>query len=143
MRLPKPIRERLHAEFRFAADNMAATSDLAQKLYFFSALFGEANRAMNQHWDPELALMHLVLTSAHGEMMGRLTQPAPLGVGLSGVPGEVPDALTRVAGALAELFGAPEQDTGELHQLLARISEVAYTVTGNGYYLYLKGAVKL
>jgi len=143
MRLPEPIREGLAREFRFAADRMAATTDLSSKLYFFSALFGEANRAMNRHWDAELALMHLVCSAAHGEMTGRLSQPGPLGSDLSGVPNELPDALTTVTNEIAVLFEQPEQDSVKLHGLLSRLAEIAYTATGNGYYLYLKGAVSL
>ena len=140
MRLPEPIRERLQTEFRFAADSMAATPDLAKKLFFFSALYGEANRSLNEHWDTELALVHLVLVSAHRDIFGRISQP-PL---LSGeVPQELPEALTKVAGDLAELFQDSKQDTVRLYEVLARVAEVAYTATGNGYYLYLKGALKL
>jgi len=140
MRLPEPIRERLQTEFRFAADSMAATPDLAKKLFFFSALYGEANRALNEHWDTQLALVHLVLVSAHRDIFGRISQP-PL---LSGeVPQELPEALTKVAADLAELFQDSKQDMARLYEVLARVAEVAYTATGNGYYLYLKGAVKL
>ena len=140
MQLPEPIRERVQAEFRFAADSMAAAPDLPGKLYFFSAFFGEVNRSMNQHWDAELALLHLVLVSAHREVLGRISQPGPLS---GDVPQELPGALTEVAADLAQLFESPEQDTTRLHEVLARLAEVAYTATGNGYYLYLKGAVTL
>jgi len=140
MRLPKPIQERLHSEFRFVADSMTATPILAKKLYLFSAFFAEVNRTMNQHWDAELALIHLVLVSAHRDMLGRISQPAPLS---EDMPQELPEALTKVAADLAELFESPEQDTAKLHEVLARVAEVAYIATGNGYYLYLKGAIKV
>jgi len=140
MQLPKPIRERLHREFRFAADSMAATPDLVRKLYLFSALFGEVNRSMNQHWDAELALIHLVLIGAHRDIVGRISQPIPVN---EDMPKELPETLTKVAADLAELFESPEQDTVKLHEVLARIAQIAYTATGNGYYLYLKGAIKV
>ena len=143
MQLPKPIREHLHGEFRFAVDRMAATPDLFGKLYFFSGLFGEVNRAMNQHWDAELGLIHFVLSKAHAEISVRISQPPPLGADLSALPQELPEALTKAARELTELFEGSEQDTAKIHEVLARIAEVAYTATGNGYYLYLKGAIKL
>jgi len=140
MQLPESIRERLRNEFRFAVDSMAAAPDLAKKLFFFSALYGEANRSLNEHWDTELALVHLVLVSAHRDISGRISQPPPL----SGeVPQELPEALTKAAADLVELFEDSKQDTAKLYEVLARIAEVAYTATGNGNYLYLKGAVKL
>jgi hypothetical protein len=119
---------------------MAGTPDLVRKLYFFSALFGEVNRSMNQHWDVELALTHLVLIGAHRDILGRISQPVPLSEDL---PQELPEALTKVVADLAELFESPEQDTAKLHEVLARIAEIGYTATGNGYYLYLKGAIKI
>lgn len=140
MQLPKPIQKRLRNEFRFAADSMAAAPDLSKKLFFFSALYGEANRSLNEHWDTELALVHLVLVSAHRDILGRTSQPPPF----SGeVPQELPEALTKVAADLAELFEDSKQDPVRLYEVLTRVAEVAYTATGNGYYLYLKGAVKL
>ena len=142
MNLPEPIREDLAREFRFAADKMAATSDLAARLYFFTALFGETDRAMNHYWDAELALMHLVFTSAHSEISGRLSHPRAIG-DLSGIPDELPDALTNVTSEIAALFEQPEQDSAKLHGLLSRVAEVAYTATGNGYYLHLKGNISL
>jgi hypothetical protein len=72
--------------------------------------------------------------------LGRISQPPPLS---EDVPQELPEALTKAAADLADLFEKPEQDAAKLHEVLARVAEVAYTATGNGYYLYLKGAVKL
>jgi hypothetical protein len=141
MRLAKPIREHLRAEFRVAVDHMAGAPDLPDKLYFFSALFGEANRALNREWDRELALLHLVLSTAHGTIMARLSQSNPPGAALPGIPEEVPQALTETAEALAELLEEPEQDSAKLFALLARVAEIAYTTTGNGFYLYVKGAI--
>jgi hypothetical protein len=142
MQLPESIRKHLYGEFRFAVDKMAETPDLVGKLYFFSALFGEANRAMNQHWDAELGLIHFVLSKAHADMLVRFSQP-PLGLGPMAWPQELPEALTKAARELTELFEGSEQDAAKIHQVLARIAEIAYTVSGNGYYLYLKGAIKV
>jgi hypothetical protein len=143
MRLPDITREHLHTEFRIAADRMAATPDLLGKLYFFSAMFGEANRVLNRQWDDELALMHLVISAAHGTIMGRLSQPSPVGESMSGIPDELPDALTKIAADLADLLREPEQDSESLLSILSRLAVVAYSTTGNGYYLYLKGAIEV
>jgi hypothetical protein len=121
---------------------MAATPDLLGKLYFFSALFGEANRAMNQHWDAELGLIHFVLSKAHADMLVRLAQP-PLGLDPTAWPQELPEELTKAARELTALFELSEQDPAKIHEILTRIAEIAYTASGNGYYLYLKKAIKL
>jgi hypothetical protein len=139
MQLPVALKARLADEFRFAAKKMADTSDLGAKLYFFSAFHGELNRALNQFWNRELVLAHLVLHRVHEQIMGRLSMPTPGGP----IPPEFPPALDRLAADLAEIFGDAQVDDARLSQLLARAAELSYVCTGNGYYLYLKGEIKI
>ena len=68
---------------------MADTHDLAAKLYFFSAFYGELNRALNQLWSPELGLAHLVLSKVHEQITGRVNMPTPG----AGIPAGFPAAL--------------------------------------------------
>jgi len=138
-KLPEALRARLADEFRFAAEKMADTHDLGAKLYFFSAFYGELNRALNQVWSPELGLAHLVLSKVHEQITGRVSIPTPG----AAIPPEFPAALDRVANELAELFGGRQIDDARLYQLLARAAELGYVSTGNGYYLYLKGQIKI
>ena len=139
MQLPEPLRKRLANEFRFAADGMAANPDLVSKLYFFSAFFGETNRVLNQSWSPELALMHLVLQKVHGQLNERLNIPT---AGTE-IPSELWGALDKLANELAELFHGKQIDGGALMHVLTRAAELGYVATGNGYYLYLKGEIKI
>ncbi len=139
MQLSEPIRSRLAEEFRFAADGMAANPDLPVKLYFFSAFYGELHRMLNQSWSADLVLTHLVLKEVHQQISGRLNMPTPTG----GIPTGFPDALDQVANDLADLFAGQQVDDSELHKILARAAELAYAVTGNGFYLYLKGEIKI
>jgi hypothetical protein len=138
-RLPEALRARLAKEFRFAATKMVDAPDLAAKLYFFSAFFGELNRAFNQLWSPELGLAHSVLKDMHQQITGRLSMLIPG----TGIPPELPGALDRIADELATLFGSKQIDDAQLCQILARAAELGYVATGNGYYLYLKGQIKL
>jgi len=137
--LSKPIHKRLAEEFRFAADNMANNPDLGTKLYFFSAFFGELNRVLNQSWSPELALVHLVIQSVHQQISGRANMPTAGVI----IPPEYPDALDKVADALARLFEDERIDEARLKQLLERAAELGYMMTGNGYYLYRRGEISL
>jgi hypothetical protein len=137
--LPETLRTRLANEFRFAANRMADTPDLAAKLYFFSAFFGELNRAFNQSWSPELGLAYSVLKDVHQQISGRVGMPTPG----TGIPAGLPGALDRVANELAELFESERIDDAQLYQALARAAELGYVATGNGYYLYLKGQITI
>lgn len=139
MQLPEPLRKRLASEFRIAASGMAQSPDLPSKLYFFSVFFGETNRVLNQSWSPELALMHLVLQKVHGQLNERANIPI---VGPQ-IPSELPGALDKLANELAELFRGKQIDEGALTHILAKAAELGYVVSGNGYYLYLKGDIKI
>lgn len=139
LKLPRPLQTRLATEFRFAADNMANSPDMATKLYFLSAFFGELNRALNQWWASELALSHLVLKEVHQQVNARISVPAAG----TGIPNGLPEALDQVANELAALFAARQIDDSQLQRVLARAAELGYAVTGNGYYLYLKGQIKI
>jgi hypothetical protein len=138
-KLPEALRTRIANEFRFAANRMADTPDLAAKLYFFSAFFGELNRAFNQSWSPELGVAYSVLKDVHQQISGRVGMPTPG----TGIPAGLPGALDWVANELAGLFESEQVDDAQLYQALARAAELGYVATGNGYYLYLKGQITI
>ena len=138
--LPKPLQARLANELRFAADRMVDSPDLATKLYFFSVFYGELNRILNQSWSRDLSLAHVVLNAVHDSINGRIHAPTPDGVR---VPAELPNALDQLANEIAELFAGKQIDDVQLYRVLARAAELGYVVTGNGYYLYLKGQIRI
>ena len=143
MQLPDSIKQHLSKEFRFIATRLTKTTSLETKLYFFSAFYGEANRALNYYWDSELALLHLVLQSVHQQItarMGALSRRAERPVA---IPNELIPALDQVALDLATLFELEKMDSQMLYKILCRISELGYSATGNGYYLYTKGELKI
>jgi hypothetical protein len=141
-KLPDALRERLDKEFHFAAAGMASAPDIQQRIYFFSVFYGEINRVLNQWWSPELALAHSVLKDTTEQISGRVNAPI-VGTPNAGIPQEFSAALDQLANDLAELFAAPEVEEAKLYLALARAAELGYVVTGNGYYLYLKGAIKV
>ena len=72
MKLPKAAHEHLRKEFAIAAKFMQNTSDQSGVLYYFSAFLGATHRAMNLSYSTDLALMHLVLKTTHGELAERI-----------------------------------------------------------------------
>jgi len=141
-KLPDTLRERLDKEFHFAAAGMSGAPDMQQKLYFFSVFYGEINRVLNQWWSPELALAHSVLKDTTEQISGRINSPM-VGTPNGGIPQGFSEALDQLASDLAELFAVPKVEGARLYLALARAAELGYAVTGNGYYLYLKGAIKV
>jgi hypothetical protein len=144
MQLPNPIQKRLAEEFRFAADQMKTVSDVQSKLWFFSAFYGETTRILNVWWNPELALLHMVLQDAFRIISTNAVEYAASGGRAIGFPAkELPETLTAIALDIAELFQQKKVDEMRLHNILTRLAELAYATTGNGRYLVVKKTINL
>ncbi len=126
-------------EIRFILKNMRNTNVPKQKWYFFSATHAMALRILNIEYDPELLLIFQVLQTTYNTINGRLAALSTgqeVGVGM-------PDGLiSKIEGELENLLNSI--DAGEkTYPILQRIANIAYSTTGNGYYLYLKGMLKI
>src|SRR4030042_2069969 len=138
------FRQRLVKEYRYAVTKMQEAKDPARKLFYFSVLFGEAQRVLNWEWDTELALINMVTQQVHTQI-NATTQIPGLWQTLPLDWAAVFDKLTQVASDLATYFEKAESEGSkeELYQILGNFAEIAYAVSGNGSYLYEKGWFKL
>ena len=143
MQPPEDVKQRLASEFRFAADQLAATPVLGRKLYFWSVFYAEALRAFNLWWHSDLVLLHHVVQAAYQTMNARVSQVQTGADRVVGLLPEFSDALNEISAELAAIFEEQEIDSLRLHNALARIAVVSYSTVGNGHYLYLKGELKL
>lgn len=141
MQIPATLKRRLVDEIGTVVQSMQTTTDPFVKLYLFSAAFGEIGRVLNYHWDANLAACHILLQGAHGTLSTRL-QNMTTGVerGIR-IPNEALDALTSATEELK--YAISSSSDSQLWKALARIAEITYAATGNGYYLYTKGVIKL
>ena len=142
MQLPKILKDRLAREFSFAAKQMAETPNIQRKLYFYSAFFGEITRVLNQAWDSDLSLLHLVTQQSHRLINSRVMAYAS-GDRVIDLPDNLPEMLDEIANQLAEAFESSEIDSVKLDIAMKRVADLAYATTGNGYYLYIRGMLKL
>jgi len=139
MEIPKELRERLVKEIKFIAEKMRAESDPRVKMFYFSGVYGEMLRLANIHFDKQLLFAHNVLNYAYQTMKGRVDIVV---MGRDRLI-DLPDALfDRLCERLEQLASCIEKDE-ELYQTLQEISLLAYIATGNGYYLFQKGVVKI
>lgn len=141
--LPKHVHRRLAQEFRLAASKVAESDDIEGKLYYFSVFYGEASRQLNVHWDADLALLHLVIQTANGQIRTRARLPVGAGFPPDGLPDGFLGAVDQVSDELAAAFEGSEVDIPRLYAALARVAELTYVTTGNGAYLYKKGLIKV
>ena len=139
MRISPPFKKLMIKEFRYAAKKMKEEDNPFKKAYFFSATYGIVSRIFNIEFDPFLVLMHTVLNAAHATLDARLSallQKSDMAV-------ELPEKLfDRLAEAVKELAIKIEQDKAAFEPL-QDIANLAYSTTGNGYYLYQKGVLRV
>ncbi|MBA7479833.1 hypothetical protein ES707_15274 [subsurface metagenome] len=139
MNLSPDMQKRFIDEVNFVIKNMKNTDNPTEKLYFFSAGYAMAQRIINLEYEPELAFIQQVLQLVYNMVNARL-----LAMSMRQEAGvSIPDGLfSSLEEALEEMVDRIEQGV-ETYPALQRIVNLAYSTTGNGYYLYLKGLLKV
>ena len=136
-------RQRLAKEYRYAVTKMQEVTPPARKLFYFSVIFGDAQRILNWEWSRNLALIHSVTQHVHTQINSSM-QAAALNQATPMDWAAIFDALTVGYSNLAAYFEKKETENSgeELCQILGYLAEIGFTVTGNGSYLYEKGIIK-
>jgi hypothetical protein len=138
MRLTKSNRLALVKEIRIAVDHMVKVDTAKEKLYFFSAVYGVATRIMNLEFDPELGFVHHVTNYAYNTINTALLL-INQGQTIATFPENV---FNKLQEAIKELATYIEEDK-PTYTILEKISNLAYSTSGNGYYLFLKGQLEI
>lgn len=139
MQLSDELRKVIGDELRYVAKKIKEETDLSRKNYFFSASFGVMHRIANLEFDPSLMLLHMVLHSTHAGIESRLASITSGQERVIQVPPKLFDSLSEALGELADKI----QNNEDLIHSLQKIATIAYVTTGNGYYLYEKGILKI
>lgn len=131
--LPEDLQDKLAKECRFAADKLRTVQDPIGRLFYFSAMHSEISRILNWHWDQDLALLHTVLQTLHGNLNARVGLPSTAGLY---------NHLPEIADNLATYIDGRKDNTKEFHTILKRIASVNYAATPHGHYITEKGLIK-
>lgn len=138
MNLSKDMSKLFIDELNFVLKNMKATDKSAEKLYFFSGIFAVANRIFNIEFHSELVFIHNVVQAAHKQILESLAlvSQGGLDIGIpedifNGLEAEIEEMITRIS---------HDQD---IYSSLQKISNLAYSTTGNGRYLHFKGMLTI
>jgi len=137
MNVSKEMQELFANEIDFVLQRMKESNDASAKLYFFSGVYACALRIINIEFDPELAFVHHVVQAAHQQVDARITR---LQQGQDRAIGFPEKFFDRLEDALEEMK-AKIKHGEEMYPALQTISNLAFSTTGNGYYLYLKGVL--
>jgi hypothetical protein len=139
--LSEEYRQRLANEYRYAVTRMQQEGQPVRKLFYFSVFFGEAQRVLNFEWNRDLALIYTVTFHAYTQINAAMQSPVLIQLPIDWTA--IYDNLTLAASDLAAYLEKAKNDRGEeLCQILGRLAEISYIVSGNGTYLYGKGSFK-
>ena len=139
MKLSADMKKIFTDEVHLVINNMKKSSVATEKLFFFSASYAMAQRIINIEYDYELNFIQQVLQLAHSTINTRLSAISTGQHQYPSIPDNLFDKLEETLGEMVSLI-----DEGlETYPALQKIANLAYTTTGNGYYLYLKGMIRL
>jgi hypothetical protein len=139
MKVPEPYKSKLLSEFDHVLVRLTEERRADEKMYYFSALHGTVNRILNFECTEELIMLHHILSTLFTAFNGRilaLMQDAEPAIKLDPL---LLDKLVEHTRNLAEALREDKDPTGIYRKMIA----LAYATTGNGYYLYQKGALKI
>ena len=139
MNISKGMQKKFVDEIRFVAEHMEAASTAQEKAYFFSAMPGMAQRIVNFEYDPELVFIHQVGQLVYNTINAWLPSIATRQDRAGSMSEEI---FPELVAALEEMAASIEQEQNTYHALQKMVN-LAYSTTGNGRYLYLKGLLKI
>ena len=140
MKLSFDNKKTLVDELRYVASGLLKKeSEIPTKLYVYSAAHAVVNRVFNIEFDPDLILIHAILQNTYIEIRNAFDNIAS---GREKVI-MIPEGLFNfLAQSLQDLADVIAKD-GDVTPHLKKIAIAGYATTGNGYYLYQKGILKL
>jgi hypothetical protein len=141
MNISKQYKEIIVEELKSIAKKMTETSDITEKIYFFSATYSIMNRIFNLEFSPTLVLIHMVLQNAYLSISERVNASITGRDKAVKIPSGLFDVLQEKILDLAEIIN--KDNKNELFINLQEIANISYSTTGNGYYLFQKGMLKI
>jgi hypothetical protein len=138
MKISDAARKLLVKEIKYVVGEMNKKPSTEEKIYFFSGVHSAIQRLFNMEYDPDLIFLHFILSAAHQAFVGRL-QAIKSGEMLIGLDD---DCIKKLTETTKELGRNIEKDE-DISDIAKKFTILAYTTTGNGNYLRLKGVLNL
>ena len=138
MKISADFRKCIVDEFRLVAKKIREEENPARKLFFFSATYGIISRVFNFSFDPQLVFIHMVLNDSYNTISASASVQRGEERAIR-VPEELFDKLANATDELADKIENDENTCGTLQ----KIANIAFSTTGNGYYLYEKGVFSI
>jgi hypothetical protein len=139
MNIKENGREIIIKEIDYALKRMEETENPEEKLYFFSAIYAMIQRVFNIQYDSNLIYAHFILNETYKALQGRFKAIEQGADRLVPLTEEHFTTLHNLTKELLQNF----IDEKNIDETLKKFVLLAYSTTGNGYYLFQKRLLKL
>jgi len=133
------MRKLILDEFEYVLKKMGEVDDPFQKLFYFSATFGIVQRVYNIEYNSELVFAHFILNETHKGFTARLHAIRDARDTTVAITTEHLERLSNLIKELADKIRENKDHVDTLKKLII----LTYSTTGNGFYLYDKGVLKI
>lgn len=140
MSISEPYKTLLTDEIKIICNKIKEEPDPRKKLYYYSAAHSAIQRIFNldPKFDPQLVFIHTVLSFSHTQIHQRLINIIS-GDSVVVFPTDFFDRLTTCLDQLESNI----RNNEDPYIVLEKIIVLTYITSGNGYYLYKIGKLKL
>jgi len=139
MKISKIMSDRFVIELRDVAKQIKGTENFEEKLFYFSAIFGAAQRIINFEFNDEMLFIHQVTQLAYNQIQQRIVLIKSGQQPTIGLPNNLFSVLQEMIEELASLVEKGEPT----YTLLEKMMVLSYSTSGNGFYLFQKGELKI
>ena len=132
------LRDIITKEINYVVNQMEKCSSGEEILYYFSGIYSVIQRLFNLEYSSDLIYMHSILLETYNAFRQRF-EAIKAGQTLIPLSEEQFKKLITITKKLAKNI----EKKGDINNVLKEFAVLAYTTTGNGYYLVRKGLLKI
>ena len=138
MKINKIYKTAIVNEIKYVQKKMKESSNLEKKLFYFSAIPAEFLRVFNLEYDQDILYIHHVINHTHIMFQQRI-----INIKAGDTTVVIDDRqIDRLESLINDVINVIEQNK-KFDNVLKAFIELAYSTSGNGYYLREKGLLKI
>jgi len=138
MKINKVYKTAIINEIKYVQKKMKENSSLEKKLFYYSAIPAQFLRVLNLEYDCDILYLHHVVNHTQGVFQQRLATMKAGDINI-----EVnKKQIEQLESLLDDVICVIEQKK-KIDDVLKAFIELAYSISGNGFYLMEKGLLKI
>ena len=138
MKINKVYKTAIINEIKYVQKKMKENSSLEKKLFYYSAIPAQFLRVLNLEYDCDILYLHHVVNHTQGVFQQRLATMKAGDINI-----EVNEKQIEQLESLLDDVVCVIEQKKKIDDVLKAFIELAYSTSGNGFYLMEKGSLKI